>query len=101
LQFAQLLAPEAITAALQRMKSDLESEPFFEEINTFDTSVAADAQRSAVGAILVSVLAIGIYMWVRFQHITFGIAACLGLLQDVLIVLGLVAIGAYLSQTPL
>ena len=40
------------------------------------------------------------YIWFRFQHITFGFAAVVALLHDVLIVLGLVALASWLSGNP-
>ena len=91
----------AITAVLQSLKTKLEKDPHFEEVNSFAQSVTGDAKWAAVTAMVVSLLMIVGYLWVRFQRVTFGLAACAALIHDVLVVLGLVAIGAYLSGTPL
>ena len=56
---------------------------------------------SAVLAIVISLLAIVAYIWFRFQKITFGLAAVVALVHDVLIVLGLMALASYLNGNPL
>ncbi|MDA7527880.1 protein translocase subunit SecF, partial [bacterium] len=90
-----------IDKVLTSLKTDLEKDPHFEEVNKFDKSVTGDAKLAAITAMAFSLLAIVAYLWVRFQRATFGLAACAALIHDVLVVLGLVAIGAYLSGTPL
>ena len=52
---------------------------------------------SAVSAMFISLLAIVAYIWVRFQKITFGLAAVAALVHDVLCVVGLVALAALAS----
>lgn len=96
-----LIPAEMVQQAADFLKSKFEGAPYFEELNTFDTSVAQEAQMSAILAIFLSLLAIVAYLWVRFQRVSFGLAACLGLMHDVLITLGLVAVGAYLSGNSL
>ena len=54
-------------------------------------------QTSAVMAILISLIAIVCYIWARFQQITFGLAAVVALVHDILIVLGVMALASYLS----
>ena len=75
--------------------------PSFEEVNTFDTSVAGDTKLLAIVAMLVSLVAIVAYIWIRFQRLTFGLAAVAALVHDVLVVVGMVALGGLLSSTPL
>ena len=89
-------------AALQTaVADDFASSPDFEEVNRFDSSVAGEARLLAVTAMIVSLVAIVAYIWIRFQRITFGLAAVAALVHDVLVVLGLVALGALASGTPL
>ena len=93
---------ESDVAALQTALTDsYAASPDFEEVNRFDSSVAGEARLLAVTAMLVSLVAIVGYIWFRFQKVTFGLAAVAALIHDVLVVLGLVAIGAWLSNTPL
>lgn len=88
---------QAARDVAQFLKTKFDGAPFFEELSTFDASVAGDTQAAAILALTLSLLAMAAYLWVRFQQVSFGLAAALGLLHDVLITLGLVAVGAYLS----
>ncbi|SFI34972.1 protein translocase subunit SecD [Planctomicrobium piriforme] len=97
LRFAASVPEADIKNVLADFTQKMEGAPHFEEINTFAAAVAGDAQKSALLAIALSFLAIIIYLWVRFQRVTFGLAACVALVHDVLITLGLVAFGAYFS----
>lgn len=101
LRTAGTISAEDVAAMLDKLKADLEGDPHFEEVNTFDTAVAGETQQAAIKAMVLSLLAIIAYLWVRFQRVTFGLAACVALVHDVLIVLGAVAIGAYLSGNPI
>lgn len=101
LTFDSSVPPADVDAALAGLKTELEKNPHFEEVNKFDKSVTGDAKVAAITAMAFSLLAIVAYLWVRFQRATFGLAACAALIHDVLVVLGLVAIGSYLSGTPL
>ncbi len=101
LTFDSFIPANDVDRVLADLKVDLEKDPHFEEINTFDQSVTGDAKLAAITAMGFSLLAIVAYLWVRFQRVTFGLAACAALIHDVLIVLGLVALGSYLSGTPL
>ena len=88
-----------LETALNAMQADLNSNPLFDEVNTFASAVASEMKTSAVMAIIISLLAIVAYVWFRFQRITFGLAAVVALVHDVLIVLGLMALASYMSGT--
>ena len=85
--------------AIMAMESKLASEPLFDEVNTFASAVASEMKTAAVMAIIISLLAIVGYVWFRFQRITFGLAAVVALVHDVLIVMGLMALASYASGT--
>ncbi|MFO1094260.1 MAG: protein translocase subunit SecD [Planctomycetaceae bacterium] len=95
------VAAEHVQQALDQIKQRINGQPAFEEKTTFDAAVAGDTQRNALIAIGLSNLAIIFYLWFRFHHATFGIAAVVATMHDVMIVLGLLAIGALLSRTPI
>jgi len=101
LQFAGAVSQADAQASVDAFVKKFEGAPHFEEINTFEAVVAGDTQLAALWAIAMSLLSIVAYLWVRFQHVTFGLAACIALLFDVLITLGLLVIGAYLSGNPI
>ena len=88
-------------SALKAVQTQLASSPVFEEVNAFDTSVANDTKIDALLAILASLVMIVIYIWLRFEKIYFGLAAVAALAHDVLVTLGCIALGGYLSQTPI
>lgn len=87
--------------ALKKIQDRLKVEPLLDEVNSFDTSVAAETQTSALLAVLASLVMIVIYIWFRFEKIYFGLAAVTALAHDVLVTLGAIALGAYLSKTAL
>ncbi|QDT27045.1 bifunctional preprotein translocase subunit SecD/SecF [Gimesia panareensis] len=100
-QFGPDLAVADLQTALAAMKNVMATTAVLDEVNSFDSSVASEMQESALMAMLISLIAIVAYIWFRFQRITFGLAAVAALVHDVLVVLGLVALGAYLSNTAL
>lgn len=104
-EFAVLASKDVDTAdlngSLQAIQSTLASQPLFEEVNAFDTSVANETKFSALLAILASLVMIIIYIWFRFEKVYFGYAAVAALAHDVLVTMGCIAIGAYLSKTPI
>ncbi len=53
-------------------------------------------QSKAILALVVSMVFIGAYIWFRFQKLSYGLAAILALVHDVLITLGFVAISHWL-----
>ena len=95
------ITPEDFANSLKLVQDRLKTEPVLDEVNSFDTSVASETQMSALWAILASLLMIIVYMWYRFEKVYFGLAAVAALAHDVLITIGAIALGAYLSKTPL
>lgn len=104
-EFSILTAKEVDTAdldsSLKTIQATLAKQPFFEEVNAFDTSVASETKKLAFLAIMASLVMIIIYIWFRFEKVYFGYAAVAALFHDVLVVLGAIAVGAYLSKTPI
>ena len=67
----------------------------------FDAAIAAGAAQSAVIAIIMSWIAIVLYVWVRFGSIRWGLAAVICLIHDVVIVVGLLAATVWIADTAL
>ncbi len=97
LKFAGNIPVEDVNKVLAETKADMEKDPFFAEVNTFDTTVAGDAKWAAISAMLISLVAIIAYLWVRFQRVTFGLAASVAIVHDVFFVLGTIAISGMLG----
>lgn len=79
------------------LKSNFESEPVWLSLNNIGQRVAGDMKQKAVAALLVSLIFIVAYIWFRFQKLSYGLAAVIALLHDVLITLGLVAVCHWLA----
>ena len=67
----------------------------------FDAAIAAGAAQSAIIAIIMSWIAIVLYVWVRFGSIRWGLAAVVCLIHDVVIVVGLLAATVWMADTAL
>jgi len=71
--------------------------PRFEQIDNFGGDIIQSTQQAALIAIIVSIVAIAAYLWIRFQNVLFGVATVVALVHDVLVVLGLVALSHWLA----
>jgi SecD/SecF fusion protein len=83
---------EDIQSIVEKMTVTLSTEPFFPAASSFGSQVAGRAQLQAMGALLASLVGIVLYVWFRFQHIWFGLAAVAALVHDVIVVLGFIAL---------
>ena len=84
-------------AVLEIIKSGLADRPVFPSINDIGGQVAGDTQRKAIVALLVSLLAIVGYIWIRFNKVMYGLAAVVALVHDVLITLGVIALSYWVA----
>jgi len=72
-----------------------------DSVSNFSSQVSATMQRQASVALILSMIAIAVYIWFRFGDLRFGTSAIIALLHDVAIALGFVAISGVLYDTPL
>ncbi len=84
---------EKLLAAVDRQ---LRANPFFPSSNKIGASVAGKTQVQATTALLASLVLILAYVWFRFHEISFGFAAVVALIHDVLVSLGALALSKYL-----
>ncbi|MCY2992512.1 MAG: protein translocase subunit SecF [Planctomycetota bacterium] len=82
---------------LTNMKNNLTTTPVWPSSSKIGERVAGDTQVLAVVALLASFVGIAIYVWVRFQHLIFGIGAVASLVHDVLITVAAVAFSYWLA----
>ncbi len=75
-----------------RLQDLLDPEDPFPEISTVGQRVSGDIQQKAVQAILLSLIAIVIYMNFRFKEVRYGLAAVIAVFHDVLFTLGAIAV---------
>lgn len=85
---------------IEQVQKSLADEPFFPSSNKVGASVAGNTQLQATYALLASLLMIIVYVWIRFQQVSFGLSSVLALVHDVLVALGALALSYYLAQLP-
>jgi SecD/SecF fusion protein len=71
-------------------------QPKSERLENFDSQLATEMQGKALAAIALSWLAITGYLWFRFGNWTFGLAAVLCLIHDLMFTIGLIGLCHYL-----
>ena len=60
--------------------------------------MSGDMKIKALQAILISLVAMVIYLWLRFSKPAYGIAAGVALIHDVLITIGMMALSEYIVE---
>lgn len=102
---AGALARAALTEALAKSSLELVTEALAREramvVLNFDLANAEETVRMAIVAVVLSWVAIVIYLWVRFGSIRWGLAAVVCLVHDVIIVVGLLAASGWIHDTAL
>jgi SecD/SecF fusion protein len=69
------------------VQAALSKESLFRGVTSFDAVVAGQAKMQAVTAIVLSLLLIVVYVWVRFGGIRYGFGAILSLVHDAVVAL--------------
>jgi SecD/SecF fusion protein len=97
------LPPEQATEALKSLGSYLASSPnfLFDRLENFGAVVAGETRQTAVIAIIASWLIMIAYLWLRFKSVSYGVAAVIALVHDVLIALAAVALVGYKIDLPM
>lgn len=91
------LPPEKAEEVFNVLKTSLAESPYFPASNAIGGAVATNTQYLAFYALMSSWALIILYLWVRFQGVAFGLAAVIGLVHDVLVMLGAIAFSYYLA----
>ncbi|HEX4412354.1 MAG TPA: protein translocase subunit SecD [Lacipirellulaceae bacterium] len=81
--------------ALENLQTDLQAKPLFPLASTIGGRVSSNMQMQALLAVGISVIAMIIFLWFRFQKPTYGIAAGIALIHDVLMTVGMIALSYY------
>jgi SecD/SecF fusion protein len=85
---------------LDSVKRSFDAAPEPERLEVFDSQLAKDTRNKALVAIIISWVAIIVYLWFRFGNWTFGLAAVLCLVHDLCFTLGAIAACHYLHLIP-
>jgi SecD/SecF fusion protein len=96
------LEPDVATAQLNNLAKALQNDPdlLFEQITKFGSNVAGETRNLAWIATVASWLIIIAFLWFRFKSLTYGLAAVIALVHDVLVTLGAVAVSYWLATIP-
>ncbi len=93
------LDPDGSQSLLADLQSEFAKSPLILSSSKIGSKVAGDMKSAAVMAIIVSLLGIVGYIWIRFQRVGYGLAAVIALVHDVSITLGAVALSLWLSKS--
>ena len=96
------LADEVARGRLQALQDSLAADTnlLFERVENFGATVAGETRNLALIAVVASWLVIIAYVWFRFRSISYGLAAVIALVHDVLVTLGAVAATFWLATVP-
>lgn len=82
-----------------KVKTAAQLETSLPRVTQISPSVGSEAKNKAIVAIVLSLLAIVAYIWIRFGDVRYGFAAILALVHDVCIALGAVTACTYIAET--
>ena len=84
------------------LASAVQSDPglLFEQSETIGTTVAGETRTLAIIATIASWIIIAGYLWFRFKSLSYGLAAVIAVIHDVLVTLGAVAVTYWLAMLP-
>lgn len=83
---------------LEAMKSRYNNEIFLPQSKEVGERFAQKAWLRAFAAMVASLIGIIAYIWIRFQRVSFGLAAVAALIHDVLVVVGAIAVSYWLKD---
>jgi len=82
---------QALGEELRKYVEQTLYQPVSDRLENFDSGLAGEMQGRAISAIVLSWLAIVGYLWFRFGNWTFGVAAVLCLVHDLMFTVGIIA----------
>jgi SecD/SecF fusion protein len=85
-------------AMLEPLQAQMKKTALFPLASNISGKVSGDIQLKALEAIGISLVAMVIYLWLRFAKPAYGIAAGVALIHDVLVTIGLLAISEYIVR---
>lgn len=83
---------------LNNMQEQVRGKPVFQSFSKIEGRVAGEMQQRAIAGLLLSLVFITIYIWFRFNKVSYGIAAVIALVHDVLITIAFLAVSHWLFR---
>jgi SecD/SecF fusion protein len=82
------------------VRDALQSDSSLASVSNFSSQVSGTMKQQAIVAMVLSLLAVVAYIWLRFGSLRYGLAAIAALVHDVSITLGVLAICGFLVDIP-
>jgi SecD/SecF fusion protein len=82
-----------------RFEGDVEKMAMFPLANKIGGRVSNNMQLDALKALFLSMLGVVVYLWLRFSRLTYGVAAAVALIHDVLITISAIAISKFIVES--
>lgn len=92
------LDAESANKVLGTLRENQEGQIIWPSSSTIGPQVADTTKFNAIVALIVSLLGIVGYVWFRFHQISWGIAAVVALVHDVLFMFAAIAVSSYVAQ---
>ncbi len=89
--------PAEAQQILDALQNQLNSTPVWLAADQIGSSVALNKTNQALVAIGASLLGIIAYLWIRFQHVVYGVAAVVAVVHDVVVTIGAIALSYWLA----
>ncbi|MBL9140410.1 MAG: SecD/SecF family protein translocase subunit, partial [Phycisphaerae bacterium] len=83
------------------VSSALSQQATLEQVSSISPAVARDMATQAALAVVVSFIGMLIYIWVRFGSLVYSVATVIGVLFNVSVCLGALALSKFFSETPI
>jgi len=90
---------EALGTAQKAIAEEFATPRPFHRLESIGPTVAGEMKSRAYAAMVISLVAVVFYIWLRFGELKFGIAAIIALAHDVLMTMGAVAVADWLSDS--
>ena len=94
------LSETDVKSVLAKFEADMKDEPIFGASTNIRGQIAGSMRTKAIKALIASLMCIVAYIWLRFQRVTYGLAAVVALIHDVMVTLGVIALSGYFIHIP-
>ena len=92
------MTPEEAQTFFSKMKESIDKELLFPAASTVGSAVASNMCWQGAVAMFVSLIGIVLYIWLRFQRLSFGISSTTGLIHNIAIALALVTLSTWTAS---
>jgi SecD/SecF fusion protein len=92
------LPEDQATKVVDQLAKNIDETPIWLSLSSIRGRVAAEMQQRALAALVVSMILITLYIWFRFQKLSYGLAAVFATLHDVIATIGAIALSHWCAK---